>query len=53
MGALVGLGVGIGLLLIWSAFVLPVVPASGPGRRGGCDRCSIAPVSGKCPLRAS
>ncbi|MFC6343686.1 type II secretion system protein F, partial [Nocardioides hankookensis] len=26
MGALVGLGVGIGLLLVWSAFVLPRRP---------------------------
>ena len=26
MGALVGLGVGIGLLLIWSAFALPRSP---------------------------
>ena len=38
MGALVGLGVGIGLLLVWSAFYLPR-----PGRRttkppGGLDR---------------
>lgn len=31
MGALVGLGVGIGLMLVWSAFVLP--PTSGPPRR--------------------
>ena len=36
MGALVGLGVGIGLLLVWSAFVLPAPPAPRtprPGRR--------------------
>jgi len=33
MGALVGLGVGIGLLLIWSAFFVPRVPRSQP--RGG------------------
>lgn len=35
MGALVGLGVGIGLMLIWSAFFLPRQPKrvdSGPGR---------------------
>jgi len=31
MGALVGLGVGVGLLLIWSAFALPRTPR--PGRR--------------------
>ena len=27
MGALVGLGVGIGLLLVWSAFTMPRTPA--------------------------
>lgn len=35
MGALVGLGVGIGLMLVWSAFFVPrrpPVPAAGPGR---------------------
>ena len=35
MGALVGLGVGVGLLLIWSAFLLPRrprPPAQGPSR---------------------
>ena len=34
MGALVGLGVGVGLLLVWSAFALPRPPRplSGPGR---------------------
>ncbi|ANH38669.1 Bacterial type II secretion system protein F domain protein [Nocardioides dokdonensis FR1436] len=35
MGALVGLGVGVGLLLIWSAFAMPRRPrpvATGPGR---------------------
>ena len=35
MGAVVGLGVGIGLLLVWSAFFLPRAPrrhASSPGR---------------------
>lgn len=35
MGALVGLGFGIGLLLIWSAFFVPQVPRAqprGPGR---------------------
>jgi tight adherence protein B len=34
MGALVGLGVGIGLMLIWSAFFLPRSP-SGGGRTAG------------------
>jgi tight adherence protein B len=33
MGALVGLGVGVGLLLIWSAFYLPRTPR--PARPGG------------------
>ncbi|GAB3781599.1 type II secretion system F family protein [Nocardioides ungokensis] len=35
MGALVGLGVGIGLMLVWSAFFLPAGPRAGrrtPGR---------------------
>lgn len=32
MGALVGLGVGVGLLLVWSAFVLPAEPRR-PGPR--------------------
>ena len=35
MGALVGLGVGVGLLLIWSAFTMPRRPrvaSRGPGR---------------------
>ena len=34
MGALVGLGVGIGLMLVWSAFVLPRRPRT-PRRRAG------------------
>lgn len=34
MGALVGLGVGIGLMLVWSAFFLPR-SASGPSRTSG------------------
>ena len=33
MGALVGLGVGVGLLLVWSAFHLPRSPR--PARPGG------------------
>lgn len=34
MGAVVGLGVGLGLLLVWSSFTMPVAPraARGPGR---------------------
>jgi tight adherence protein B len=34
MGALVGLGVGIGLLLVWSAFFLPRAPRRRPRRAG-------------------
>lgn len=30
MGALVGLGVGVGLLLVWSAFFVPLQPRSAP-----------------------
>src|SRR4051812_50167842 len=33
MGALVGLGVGVGLLLVWSAFFVPVRPRAS-GRHG-------------------
>jgi len=33
MGALVGLGVGMGLLLIWSAFAMPRTPRTGRGDR--------------------
>jgi len=38
MGALVGLGVGIGLLLVWSAFFLPRVERPARDRPGGLDR---------------
>jgi len=34
MGALVGLGVGVGLLLVWSAFALPRRPRTAPRPRG-------------------
>ena len=49
MGALVGLGLGIGLLLIWSAFALPRRPraprtTSGPVRRL-LDRAGLGQVS--------
>ena len=37
MGALVGLGVGIGLLLVWSAFFLPAPAArTAVAARAGC-----------------
>lgn len=38
MGALVGLGVGIGLLLVWSAFVLPRSPRRTPREAGRLTR---------------
>lgn len=38
MGALVGLGVGIGLMLVWSAFFLPRGRRSGIRQRGRVDR---------------
>ncbi|CAI9409190.1 type II secretion system F family protein [Nocardioides sp. T2.26MG-1] len=34
MGALVGLGVGVGLMLVWTAFALPRSPRSEPAGRG-------------------
>ncbi|MBD8868762.1 type II secretion system F family protein [Nocardioides donggukensis] len=49
MGALVGLGIGLGLLLIWSAFHLPRTPRAeraGPPRLAGLlARAGIAGVS--------
>ena len=36
MGALVGLGVGVGLLLVWSAFVLPRETTPARATRAGC-----------------
>lgn len=38
MGALVGLGVGVGLVLVWSAFFVPRGPARPPSRPGRLDR---------------
>jgi len=38
MGALVGLGVGLGALLIWSAFASPQAPRSRPARPGRLDQ---------------
>jgi tight adherence protein B len=49
MGALVGLGVGVGLLLVWSAVFLPLrprPPAEGPSRlRQLLDRAGLGQVS--------
>jgi tight adherence protein B len=51
MGALVGLGVGVGLLLVWSAFFVPLAPrrvARRPGRtaqllaRAGLSQVSVS-----------
>ena len=48
MGALVGLGVGVGLLLVWSAFTMPRTPRAPRDRSGwiatrlgeaGMNRC--------------
>ena len=38
MGALLGLGVGVGLLLVWSAFAFPRRPAAGPRAAGRLTR---------------
>jgi tight adherence protein B len=38
MGALVGLGVGVGLLMVWSAFCLPRGPRRAPGNDGRARR---------------
>jgi tight adherence protein B len=49
MGALVGLGVGIGLLLVWSAFAIPRPPRR-PRTRGRFQRLiAAAGVSGVSP----
>ena len=57
MGALVGLGVGLGLLLIWSAFFVPRTPkeprpGGGRGRqllaRAGLGDVSVASLTALC-----
>ena len=45
MGALVGLGVGVGLLLVWSAFALPRSP-----RRGASAPTALARLLGRAGL---
>jgi len=51
MGALVGLGVGVGLMLVWSAFALPRTPgaAKGPGRLSvllaGAGMAGVSPTA--------
>ena len=61
MGALVGLGVGVGLLLIWSAFFLPLTPRvrdsrPGPVRqlldRAGLDQVSVVGFAVLCAVLA-
>jgi tight adherence protein B len=50
MGALVGLGVGIGLLLIWSAFFVPQVPRPKPrGRRRTAELLTRAGLGDVAP----
>ena len=56
MGALVGLGVGVGLLLVWSAFFVPVRPRV-PGRHGrtgtkNADHTSSSPTPTPSPTSA-
>jgi tight adherence protein B len=61
MGALVGLGLGLGLLLIWSAFFLPRTPRAprpggGRGRqllaRAGLGDVSVASLTALCVVLA-
>lgn len=61
MGALVGLGIGIGLMLIWSAFALPrtprePAPGGGAGRqllaRAGLGDVSLTSLSSLCVVLA-
>ena len=54
MGALVGLGVGVGLLLVWSAFFLPAPAApTGAAGRPRDPAARRARVSAACPRPAS
>ena len=62
MGALVGLGVGVGLLLVWSAFHLPTTRGSGPRRpsrtklllaRAGLPSVSPTSFVGLCLVTAA
>ena len=62
MGALVGLGFGLGLLLIWSAFFLPRTPKApkpGGGRgqqllaRAGLGDVSVASLAALCVVMAA
>ena len=62
MGAVVGLGVGVGLLLIWSAFALPRTSAPRepePGRiarllvRSGLESASVSGFVLLCVASAS
>ena len=57
MGALVGLGVGLGLVLVWSAFFVPRTPKAprpggGRGRqllaRAGLGEVSVASLVSLC-----
>jgi len=46
VGALVGLGVGLGTLLIWSAFAMPAAPRARPRARGLEELLARAGLSG-------
>ena len=51
MGALVGLGVGVGLLLVWSAFFLPPSPPrAGPRRSRTAQLLARAGISSVSPV---
>ena len=47
MGVVVGLGFGVGVLLVWSAFAVPLAPRTRNTRSGPAvsTRCWPAPVS--------
>ena len=53
MGALVGLGVGIGLMLVWSAFFLPRRPRLHRDRTGRAAQLLARAGSGRSPRPGS
>jgi tight adherence protein B len=52
MGALVGLGVGLGALLIWSAFATPRTPRAAARTPGGLERMLVAAGMGGVTARS-
>ncbi|MEZ0578440.1 type II secretion system F family protein [Nocardioides sp. MH1] len=52
MGALVGLGVGLGLLLVWSAFATPRAASDRPRRTGRVERLLAEAGMGAVPVRS-